>query len=239
MRYLKHAIIVMTAFTLATAGAMADDPKTDVPKSDAPKIDIPKTDDPKADELKGCDDRTPDISIASCTSLIDAPETSPDVRSRAFFLRGVGYAHLGRFHRAIRDYDEAIQLNPQHTMALNNRADAWLRLGEPAQGLPDIDRALSISPRHPLFNTTRGELAQSIGDREGAIRNYETAMAQGGAPFIKFFQCGLRLQRLYHGPLDGVLRPDFRTALNTCVEKGSQCDPALPFLTSECPELVG
>jgi tetratricopeptide (TPR) repeat protein len=225
MRYLKHAIIVMTAFMLATAGAMADDSKTD---------------DSKADELmKGCDDKTPDIRIAPCTALIDAPETSPAVRSRAFFLRGVGYAQLGRFQRAIRDYDEALRINPQYSMALNNRADAWLRLGEPAQGMLDIDRAMAINPRDPLFNTTRGELAQSIGDREGAIRNHEAALRLGGVPFIKFYQCGLRLQRLYHGPLDGVVSSELRTALYTCVDKGAQCDPALPFLTSECPELVG
>jgi tetratricopeptide (TPR) repeat protein len=233
MRCLKHAIaMTMTALVLAAAGAMADDSKTDNPKTDSPNK-------PATDELQGCDDRTPDISVAACTALIDAPDTAPAVRSRAFFLRGVSHAHLGRFQRAIRDYDEAIRINPQHTMALNNRADAWLRLGEPAQGLPDIDRALAINPRDPLFNTTRGELAQANGDRDGAIRSYETALRLGGAPFIKFYQCGLRLQRLYHGPLDGVLSPDLRTALQACVDKGAQCDPALPFLTSECPELVG
>jgi tetratricopeptide (TPR) repeat protein len=218
MRNLSLAI-AMTTLMLATTGATADDLK--------------------ADELKACDDGAPDSRIAPCTALIDAPDLPPAVRSKAFFLRGVAYAQLGRYHRAIRDYDEAIRMNPQYSMALNNRADAWLRLGEPAQGMPDIERALTINPREALFNTTRGELAQSIGDRDGAIRNHEAALALGGVKFIKFYQCGLRLQRLYQGPLDGILSPELRTALYTCVDKGIQCDPALPFLTSECPELVG
>jgi tetratricopeptide (TPR) repeat protein len=224
MRFLSRAIIAMTAFMLATAGAMAQDTKIE---------------DSKADDLKGCDGGSPDIRIAPCTALIDAPDTSPAVRARAFFLRGVAYAQLGRFQRAIRDYGEAIRIVPQYPMALNNRADAWLRLGEPAQGLADIEQALAVNPQEPLYNTTRGEIAQAIGDRDGAIRDHEAALALGGVKFIKFYQCGLRLQRLYQGPLDGILSPELRTALHMCVDKGAQCDPALPFLTSECPELVG
>jgi tetratricopeptide (TPR) repeat protein len=214
MRYLRHAI-AMTALMLATAGAMADEP-----------------------DLMGCDNGDPDHRIPLCTALIEAPATNGAVRARAYFLRGVANAQLGQFQRAVRDYGEAIRLNPRYGIAFNNRADAWLRLGDPAQGKPDIEKALEINSQDALYNTTHGEIVQSLGDAEGAMRSHETALSLGGVPFIKFYQCGLRLARLYHGPLDGVITPELRTALRQCVDKGIRCDPVLPFLTSECPEPV-
>lgn len=213
MRYRGHAI-AMVVTLLATVGAMAED-------------------------LKGCDGRDPYRRIVPCTALIDAPDTAPSLRAQAFFMRGVAYAQLGQYQRAISDYDEAIRIDPRHPMVLNDRADAYLRIGKPAQGMPDADQALTIDPQDPLFNTTRGEIAQALGDRERAIHDHETALALGGVTFVRFYQCGLKLAQLYHGPLDGVMRPELLTALYECVDKGSHCDPVLVFPVLECPDPVG
>jgi hypothetical protein len=111
-------------------------------------------------------------------------------------------------------------------------------MGAPAQGMPDIERALAINPRDPIFNATRGEIGQSLGDRDGAMRDHEAAMAFGGPAFVRLYQCGLRLARLYHGPLDGDLSPELRTALRQCVDKGIHCDPVPAIPVFECPEPV-
>jgi tetratricopeptide (TPR) repeat protein len=206
--------IVLTAFFVATSAAAADE------------WTLPG----------GCDSQTPERRIAPCSALIEAPGTAPDVRAKAFFLRALSYWQLSQRERAIRDYDEAIRIDPKFAAALNNRADAWLRLGQPKQGVEDIERALEIAPEYPIYNITRGQIGQTLGDRDGAMHDHAAAMAFGGKDIIRLYQCGLRLARLYRGPIDGVLRPELRTALRLCVEQGGQCDPVPDTVTTECPE---
>jgi tetratricopeptide (TPR) repeat protein len=184
----------------------------------------------------GCENRDPERRIAPCSALIDAPDTTPDVRAKAFFLRALAYWQISQRERAIRDYDEAIRIDPKFAAALNNRADAWLKLGEPKQGVADIERALEIAPEYPIYNITRGQISQTLGDRDSAMHDHAAAMAFGGKVIVKLYQCGLRLARLYRGPIDGILRPELRTALRLCVDQGGNCDPVPEAVTTECPE---
>jgi tetratricopeptide (TPR) repeat protein len=187
---------------------------------------------------EGCRDAAPELRIAPCSAVIDSPAMAPAERAEAFFLRGLAYWQSGQRERAIRDYDDAIQLAPQFGAALNNRADAYLKLGKASQGVPDIERALRIAPQDPVYNVTRGQIGQVLGDREGAMRDHESAMTFGGKHFVRLYQCGLRLARLYQGPLDGVLRSDLLTALRLCVDQGGNCDPMPESVTVECHEPV-
>jgi tetratricopeptide (TPR) repeat protein len=186
----------------------------------------------------GCRDAAPELRVAPCSAVIEAPDTTPAARAEAYFLRGLAYWQSGQRERAVRDYDEAIRIAPQFGAALNNRADAYLKLGKASQGVPDIERALQIAPQDPIYNVTRGQIGQTLGDREGAMRDHEAAMAFGGMRFVRLYQCGLRLVRLYQGPLDGVLRSDLLAALRLCVDQGGNCDPMPESVTVECHEPV-
>jgi tetratricopeptide (TPR) repeat protein len=186
----------------------------------------------------GCGSLEPERRIAPCSAMIDAPGTARDVRARAYFMRGLAYWQLNQRERAVGDYDKAIQMAPRFAGALNNRADAYLRLGMPSEGMPDIDLALEIEPQNPIYNATRGQIGQSVGDREGAMRDHTAAMAFGGPVFVKMYQCGLKLARLYHGPVDGILRQDLHTALRMCVDQGGHCDPLPESANTECREPV-
>jgi tetratricopeptide (TPR) repeat protein len=208
-----YAIATM-AILLAPAGAMADD-------------------------LTECANPESGRNIAACTALIDAPETAPAVRARAFFQRALARSRLGQYDRAIPDLDGALRISPDFGSALNNRANAYLKLGRPADGEADIDQALELGPQEPVFNATRGEISQALGDPEVAMRHHEAAMTFGGKPFVQLYQCSLRLAGLYHGPMDGIVRLELRTALRQCVDQGSHCAPLPPFPVSECPEPVG
>jgi tetratricopeptide (TPR) repeat protein len=185
-----------------------------------------------------CRDQPADRRIASCTAVIEAPGTAPAIRAEAFFLRALSFWELNLRERAVRDYDEAIRIAPEFAPALNNRADAYYKLGKAEQGVPDIDRALEIAPQDPIYNVTHGQIGQTLGDHDGAMRDHEAAMAFGGERFIRLYQCGLRRARLYRGPVDGILRPDLRVALRMCVDQGGSCDPMPETVTVECPEPV-
>jgi tetratricopeptide (TPR) repeat protein len=193
-----------------------------------------------AEETKnGCGSDNPEVRIPACSALIDAPDTTPEVRAEAFFRRGLSYSEFNQYDRAIDDYDGAIRLVPGYAAALNNRAYSLLRLGKASQGLPDVEEALRYSPLDPIYNSTRGEIRQALGDRDGAIHDHVTAMLSGGALFVKLYQCSLRLAQLYHGPLDGIISPELHNALALCVDMGSQCSPIPAFPVPECPDPVG
>lgn len=193
---------------------------------------------PRAQALEGCDGPDPERRIASCSALIEAPDAAPAVRAEALFRRGLSYWQLSQPERALKDYDAAIRIAPRFAAALNNRADAYMRLGNPSQGVADIDQALEISPQNPIFNATRGQIGQALGDAMGAMRDHDAAMAFGGPLYVKLYQCGLKLARLYDGPLDGVLRAPLRAALRACVDKGARCDPLPESASTECREPV-
>jgi tetratricopeptide (TPR) repeat protein len=203
---------------------------------------IASTNDASADDWDGCRSNTPDRVIASCTKVIETPGIDPDHLGEALLRRGIGYDNLSQFARAIGDYDEVIRIVPQsntkyRAIAHSNRAGAYLQLGEPSQGLPDAEKAVQLIPKQPHFWAVRGSINQSLGDRQGAIRDHDAAMALGGARWLKHYQCGLRLARLYLGPLDGVLRSELRAALLACMDKGRSC---APWSTDpECPDPVG
>jgi tetratricopeptide (TPR) repeat protein len=162
--------------------------------------------------------------IEGCSALIDDPQIAPGQRSFAYGMRGLAYSLRGVFDKALTDYDQAIDLNPDYAVALNNRAWVYFKLGRASEGERDVERALQLSPGSPFALDTRAHIRQADGDADAALADYEGAMRNGGEGMVKLYQCGLRAQGLYFGMLDGVRSPAVTRALRTCVGN-SACDP--------------
>jgi len=169
--------------------------------------------------------------IAGCTALIERGDQSVDL-SRAYAMRGLVFSIKGQYDTAIRDYDAAIALKPDFAIALNNRAWAYFRWGKTAAGLPDVEKSLQLNPKSQHAFDTRAHIRQAIGDPEGALSDYDSAMRHGGAPIIRLYQCGLRGSALYNGEIDGAQRPELTEALRKCVHDKA-CEPLPPG--EKCP----
>jgi tetratricopeptide (TPR) repeat protein len=162
--------------------------------------------------------------IEGCSLLIDDPERSPEQKSFAYGMRALAYSLQGVFDQALADYDKAIGLNPDYSVALNNRAWVYFKLGRGREGVDDVERALKLSPGSPYALDTRAHIRQAEGDVEAALADYERAMRNGGDHMVKVYQCGLRAQGLYFGMIDGVRSGAVSRALRACVGNQS-CDP--------------
>src|SRR5256885_17043933 len=68
---------------------------------------------------------TPDLRISGCTTLIQSGRETQSILAVAFCNRGNAYQdYKGDYDRAIQDYDQAIRLKPDDSIAFNNRCYA-------------------------------------------------------------------------------------------------------------------
>jgi tetratricopeptide (TPR) repeat protein len=162
--------------------------------------------------------------IKGCTALIERGGLPTARMADIYARRALAHSLLGRYATAIRDYDVAIQMEPNFAVALNNRAWAYFRWGKAAVGLPDVEKSLRLAPTAAHTLDTRAHIRQTMGDPKGALNDYTKAMFYGAPEMVKLYQCGLTEARLYDGRIDGVWRPELQSALEKCVPD-LKCDP--------------
>src|SRR5690606_18460970 len=113
----------------------------------------------------------------------------------------------------------------------------WVRykLRRHDEALADVEKSLTLSPASPHAYDTRAHVRQALGERVGALSDYEKAMRLGGEELVKLYQCGLTLNGLYSGPIDGRYTHEIRQALAICVGE-MVCDPLPP--SEDCQKLT-
>jgi tetratricopeptide (TPR) repeat protein len=177
-----------------------------------------------ADDAIDCFSADNDRRIAGCTALIERRDTTKAEMSAIYAMRALAYSLKGRYETAIKDYDVAIQMQPNFAVALNNRAWAYFRWGKAETGLPDVEKSLKLSPTAAHSLDTRAHIKQVMGEPQQALRDYTQAMYFGGAEMIKLYQCGLTEMGLYQGEVDGIWRRELQDAMAKCVHDKA-CDP--------------
>ena len=185
----------------------------------------------RADAAADCFSEDLERRIQGCTELIDRRDQSIDL-SYAYAMRGLAFSIKGQYDTAIRDYDAAIALKPDFAIALNNRAWAYFRWGKAAAALPDVEKSLQLNPNSPHAFDTRAHIRHALGDPEGALSDYYSALRHGGVPIARLYQCGLRGLAFYDGEIDGIQRPELTEALRKCAHDKA-CEPLPPG--EKCP----
>ena len=66
-----------------------------------------------------------------------------------FSLKLMIFSQLGQHQRAIKDYDEAIRLQPDLATAYNNRGIAYGNLGQQQRAIVDFNEAIRMAPSDP------------------------------------------------------------------------------------------
>jgi tetratricopeptide (TPR) repeat protein len=97
---------------------------------------------------------------------------------RATYDRGVALDAMGKMQAAIADYSAAIGLDPTFAPALNNRANAYRRMGRIAAAKRDYLAALNCRGalrEYPYFGL--GQIAEKQGDAAAARDYYLKALA--------------------------------------------------------------
>ena len=88
-------------------------------------------------------------NIEICTKLINSGRLSGKKLATAYNNRGVNYAGLEQYKKAIADYDRAIKLDPREPYFYFNRAFAHEQLKQRARAIADYRMVLKLNPKDP------------------------------------------------------------------------------------------
>jgi tetratricopeptide (TPR) repeat protein len=117
--------------------------------------------------------------IPACTSVILSHRQTPENLARAFFYRGRAEAAESQFDPAIRDFDQAIRLDPGFPDAFNFRGVAWVGEGQFERAIADFDHAIQLDANYAVAIYNRGLAAQNLGRTDEAARFFEKAKQVG------------------------------------------------------------
>jgi tetratricopeptide (TPR) repeat protein len=87
-------------------------------------------------DLDDCDSTDRERSIAGCTRIVNDPGETLQDRAIAYNNRGTAWRAKGDLDRAIADFTDAIQFDPQYAVAYRNLGQAWRAKG-------NYDRAIA------------------------------------------------------------------------------------------------
>ncbi len=96
-----------------------------------------------------------------------------DVISQFYYNRGIKKSKLGSYEEAIRDYNKAIELNPNDARAYHNRGYAKSKLGIFDEAIRDYDKAIELTPNATKIYNSRGIAKAKLGRYEEAIKDFE------------------------------------------------------------------
>jgi tetratricopeptide (TPR) repeat protein len=89
-------------------------------------------------------------AIAECTAALKEPLTGGDLAG-TFVNRGILYMLKGDLDLAVRDYDEAISLDPGQAEAWLNKAVTMINSGKGAYAIDFADRSLQLRTQKPAL----------------------------------------------------------------------------------------
>ena len=117
-----------------------------------------------------------DETIDLCTKALDARLTQFYL-SGALMMRGNAYAGKGDLEHALRDYDEAIRVDPKNALAWNNRGNVYARKNRRDKSTRDYNEAIRLNPNLEQAYCNRaidylaaGNMNKALADLTEAIR---------------------------------------------------------------------
>ena len=96
--------------------------------------------------------------------------------SDAYNNRGIAYAGIGDYARAISDLNQAILLNPKFTEAYYNRGRTYDEKGDLDRAISDFNQTILLNPKFTDAYSCRGLAYFDKGDIDRAISNLNQAI---------------------------------------------------------------
>ncbi len=109
-------------------------------------------------------------------TLIIKSDVPDDIKAGAYNNRGLAKHDLERYEEAIRDYDKAIELQPDYAAAYHNRGLAKNSLQRYEEAIKDYDKVIELQPEDAEAYHNRGVAKYDLQRYEEAIADYDKAI---------------------------------------------------------------
>jgi tetratricopeptide (TPR) repeat protein len=120
-----------------------------------------------ADDRETCKTAAGDVAITACSNAIASKKYKTRVLSLLYTNCGVEYGLKSDFEHTIADHDQAIKIDPQNSIASNNRGNAYDGKREFDRAIADYDQAIKRDPKCVGAFYNRGLAKQKKGDMAG------------------------------------------------------------------------
>lgn len=94
----------------------------------------------------------------------------------AYNNRGIAKNNLGLYEEAIKDFNKAIELNPNISEAYNNRGNAKNNLKQYEEAIKDYDKAIELNPNNLDAYNNRGSAKAILMQYKEAIKDFDKAI---------------------------------------------------------------
>ncbi len=128
-------------------------------------------------------------AAAAQSRALELKTNDPDL----WIDRGLSYAAMQSWPRAISDFDQAIRLRQDDVEVLVLRAAAWRNARDPGRALVDVNRALSIAPDRSEALLERGLIHLARGSRDAANADFNRVLklVPASSPAARRAEAGL------------------------------------------------
>jgi tetratricopeptide (TPR) repeat protein len=92
------------------------------------------------------------------------------------YLRGLKWAFESNYNKAIKDFDEAIRLDPKYADAYLGRGNAWKAKGKYDKAIQDYNDAIRLDPKYADAYFSRGIAWSGKGEYDKAIKDFNDAI---------------------------------------------------------------
>ncbi len=111
-----------------------------------------------------------------------------------YSLRGKSYEALNISELALRDYDKALEINPNLSVILNNRSVIMMNNTEGLErALIDVNLAIELDSNQGIFYNNRGLIYVELEEYEKAIKDYNVSIELDSTYLPLFFNRGVCL----------------------------------------------
>jgi tetratricopeptide (TPR) repeat protein len=124
---------------------------------------------------------SPDASPRAAAPQVPQPSATKPVNAKvaALVASGNEAALKGDLDRAVRDFSEAIRIDPKYADSYSERGQALFRLGETERAIADYSAALAHDPQHGAALRSRGMAHLYLGKNDLALADLSKAIELG------------------------------------------------------------
>jgi tetratricopeptide (TPR) repeat protein len=123
-----------------------------------------------------CGDPDPEISISVCTAAIQSGRVKGRELAVIHTNRGAAFIVLLDYDRALKDFEDAVRIDPTFARAFANRGAVHAAKQDFDRAIEDFTRVLALEPRSAHAFADRAGMHRLKGEHEQAIGDYTQAI---------------------------------------------------------------